>query len=94
MKNRYDINQFVKAITEQSVINGIVDRVRKKRKEMKLTQRDLANRSGVSYASIRRFESSGEISFSALLKIAKALGSLADFNLLFSNDTITNLKDL
>ena len=94
MKNKYDINQFVKTITEQSVINGIVDRVRKKRKEMKLTQRDLANRSGVSYASIRRFESSGEISFSALLKIAKVLGSLADFNLLFSNDTITNLKDL
>lgn len=94
MKNKYDIAQFVKTETQESVLSGIVGRVKEKRKKLKLTQQDLASRSGVSYASIRRFEASGEISFSSLLKIANALGCLAEFNLLFPNDTLTNLKDL
>ena len=94
MKNKYDINQFVNTITIASVSNGIVERVKEKRKKMKLSQQKLAIRSGVSYASIRRFETTGEISFSSLLKIANALECLADFNLLFPREKITNLKDL
>lgn len=94
MKNKYDITQFVKTETQESVISGIVERVKQKRKKLKLTQQDLTSCSGVSYASIRRFEATGEISFSSLLKIANALGCLAEFNLLFPNDTITNLKDI
>lgn len=94
MKNKYDITQFVKTVTEQSVLSGIVERVKERRKKLKLTQKDLASHSGVSYASIRRFETCGEIAFSSLLKIANVLGCLADFNLLFPNATITNLKDL
>lgn len=94
MKNKYDINQFVKTLTIESVLGEIVEKVKKKRKERKFTQQELAKRSGVNYASIRRFETTGEISFSSLLKIANALNCLAEFNLLFSSDKITNLKDL
>lgn len=93
MKNKFDISQFVSVLTEQSVLDGIVDRAKQKRKQLKLSQQDLATRSGVSYASIRRFESTGEVAFSSLLKIANALGCLADFNLLLSSETVTNLKD-
>lgn len=93
MKNKYDINDFVHALTEQSVLSGITERVKLRRKECKLTQQGLAKRSGVSYASIRRFESTGEISFTSLLKIADALNALADFNMLFSNEIISNLKE-
>lgn len=94
MKNKYDINQFVKTLTIESVLGKIVEKVKKKRKERKFTQQELAKRSGVNYASIRRFETTGEISFSSLLKIANALNCLAEFNLLFPSDKITNLKDL
>lgn len=93
MNNKYDINDFVHTLTEQSVLNGIVTRVKERRKEIKLTQRALAERSGVSYASIRRFESTGEISFNSLLKIASVLNALADFNILFSNEILSNLKE-
>lgn len=93
MKNMYDINNFVHTLTEQSVLSGITERVKQRRKECKLTQQGLAKKSGVSYASIRRFESTGEISFTSLLKIANALNSLADFNVLFSTEIISNLKD-
>lgn len=93
MKNMYDINNFVHTLTEQSVLSGIIEKVKQRRKELKLTQQGLAKKSGVSYASIRRFESTGEISFTSLLKIANALNALADFNMLFNNEIISNLKE-
>lgn len=93
MENKYDLNNFVHTLTEQSVLSGIVERVKERRKELKLTQHGLAQRSGVSYASIRRFESSGEISFNSLLKIASVLNALADFNMLFGNEIVCDLKE-
>lgn len=93
MKNMYDINNFVHILTEQSVLSGITERVKQRRKECKLTQQGLAKKSGVSYASIRRFESTGEISFTSLLKIANVLNALADFNMLFNNEIVSNLKE-
>lgn len=93
MKNTYDISTFVNTLTEQSVLNGIVEKVKQRRKELKLTQQGLAKKSGVSYASLRRFESTGEISFTSLLKLANALNALADFNMLFRKEIVLDLKD-
>ena len=93
MENKFDIGQFVGVLTEQSVVNGIVEREKKKRKQMKISQRELAQKSGVTYASIRRFETTGEISFSSLLKIAHVLDALKDFENLFKGQAITSLKD-
>ena len=53
------------------------------RKQLKLSQAELADRSGVSLGSIKRFEQSGRISFESLLKLAHILGRLADFEILF-----------
>lgn len=93
MVNKFDIGQFVGVLTEQSVVNGIVERVKRKRKQMRLSQKQLSQKSGVTYSSIRRFETTGEISLSSLLKMAHALDSLKDFENLFKGQTITNLKD-
>ena len=93
MVRTFDIGQFVNALTEESVLNNMVARVKKKRKAMKISQKALAEQSGVSYASIRRFESTGEISLVSLLKIAHALHCLNDFEELFKGSSITNLKD-
>ena len=93
MKNKYDLNNFVHTLTEQSVLSGIVERVKERRKELKISQKGLSQKSGVSYASIRRFESTGEISFNSLLKIASVLNALVDFNMLFSNEIISDLKE-
>lgn len=93
MKNKYDLNNFVHTLTEQGVLSRIVERVKERRKELKLTQQELSQRSGVSYASIRRFESTGEISFNSLLKIASVLNALADFNMLFGNELVSDLKE-
>lgn len=93
MEKKFDIADFVKTQTIQSVTEQIVEREKQRRKKMHLSQRDLANKSGVSYASIRRFESIGEISLTSLLKIANALDCLEDFNLMFKMPTVKSLKD-
>lgn len=51
---------------------------------MKITQKDMAERTGVSLGSIKRFEQTGEISFHSLLKIAFVLDCLDDFDQLFA----------
>ena len=94
MKNKFDISDFVDYLTEEKVIENLVNRVRARRKELKITQKDLAFKSVVSYESIRRFETTGEISLKSLIQIAKVLNSLEDFNKLFVHTQITNLKDI
>ncbi len=93
MEKKFDIADFVKTQTIQSVTEQLVEREKLRRKKMHLSQRDLANKSGVSYASIRRFESIGEISFNSLLKIANALDCLEDFNSIFKMPVVKSLKD-
>ena len=95
MKIKYDLSEFVDVTTVDSVKKVIVDNIKKRRKEKKISQKELSIRSGVTYASIRRFETTGEISFSSLLEIANTLDCLENFNRLFLKKLIiTNLKDL
>lgn len=94
MKNKFDISDFVDYLTEEKVIENLVNRVIARRKELKISQKDLAFKSEVSYGSIRRFETTGEISLKSLIQIAKVLNSLEDFNKLFVHTQITNLKDI
>lgn len=93
MEKKFDIADFVKTQTIQSVTEQLVEREKQRRKKMHLSQRDLANKSGVSYASIRRFENLGEISFNSLLKIANALDCLEEFNSVFKMPVVKSLKD-
>ena len=93
MKNFLDISEFVKTSTAQSVTEDLVKRFKKRRKESGMTQKELSLRSGVSYASIRRFETSGDISLSSLISIARVVKCLDDFNSLFCTPIIGNLKD-
>jgi transcriptional regulator with XRE-family HTH domain len=94
MNNKFDISDFVKVETEQSITTDLVKRFVKRRKEYGLTQKELSIQSGVSYGSIRRFESRGDISLSSLLKISSSIGCLSDFNQLFKNMIIQSIKDI
>lgn len=55
---------------------------------MGYTQHELAQRSGVSYASVKRFEQTGDISLVHLLKLANVLNRLIEFDTLFKNDDL------
>ena len=51
----------------------IAQNVRAVRKRRKISQKVLSEKSGVSLGSVKRFETSGEVSLHALIKIAIAL---------------------
>ena len=55
------------------------------RNSKKVSQQRLSILSQVSYASIRRFEKTGDISLSSLVKLALALQLYDDLDNLFSN---------
>ncbi len=93
MELKFDLSDFVDVLTIQSACVQLVNRMRHRRKQMKMSQRKLAVRTGVSYASIRRFETTGDISLSSLLKIANALDCLEEFTSLFPPVPVKNLKD-
>ena len=94
IKNTFDISDFVPAQSFTGTVYELVGREKEARKAKKLTQKQLAERTGVSYGSIRRFEQTGEISLLSLVKIANALDCLEDFNELFKKPPVTNIRDL
>jgi len=68
--------------TVQEVQTGIAARFKARRLAMNLTQRELAARSGVTWASLKRFERQGLIALESLLKLAVVLECLDDFDAL------------
>ena len=53
---------------------GVAERFRALRKAKKITLKEVTEKSGVPYSTIRRFESKGEIAFLAFAKIVSAIG--------------------
>lgn len=64
------------------------------RKQEKMSQRELSERSGVAYASVRKFESKGIISLESFLKICDALKRLKDFESILIPDDMQRKKSL
>ncbi len=65
--------------TPDSILGIVSKNFKQKRLEYNLTQQGLAFKSGVSLGSIKRFENTGQISLSSILKLAVVLDCLEDF---------------
>jgi transcriptional regulator with XRE-family HTH domain len=61
----------------------IADRMVRLRKRKKISQKELAARSGVSLGSLKRFEQRGEISLQSFTKLAIALEVEGELEALF-----------
>ena len=80
--------------TPADVAMQIAARVKARRLELNLTQEGLATRSGVKFATYRRFEQTGEISLKGLLQIGFALNTLSEFDALFAQKQYQTLDDV
>lgn len=81
-------------ITANDITHAVADRVRKRRRERKFTQVEMAKRAGMSLASYKRFEQTGEIAFRSLANIAIALNCEQDFDELFSRRQYTSVQEV
>lgn len=80
--------------TYSEINNDLAKRVIRLRKRKKISQSELASRSGVSLGSIRRFESEGEISLRSLTKIAITLEVEDEIDTLFTEVPYDSLEEL
>ncbi|HZL36515.1 MAG TPA: helix-turn-helix transcriptional regulator [Tepidisphaeraceae bacterium] len=72
----------------------LADRLKQERLALGYKQATLAKRSGVSLASLRRFEQTGEIALSRLLRLCHALGRLEDFDALLAAPVARSMAEL
>lgn len=86
------INLFQK--TPNEINKLIAQNIVNLRKRKKISQKELSKKSGVSYASIRRFESEGEISLSSLTKIAIALDVSDELEALFTEVPFDSIEEI
>lgn len=87
------MEEFIWETVEEINLN-LAKRVKKIRKRKKLSQQQLANSCHVSLGSIKRFESTGNISLLSLTKIAMELGCIEEIKSLFTNVPYLNIEEV
>ena len=80
--------------TPAEITLDLAKRVKKIRKRRKITQKQLADRSNVSYATLKKFEQTGQISLISLVKIAMELGLADEFKALFSQPVYLDIDEV
>lgn len=81
-------------LTPEQAGKRLAERIRALRLARGWKQSTLAKRSGVSLASLRRFEESGKVSLQSLLDLAFALNRLDDFDDLLQPPPASSIAEL
>ena len=87
-------SQFLNQQTPNEIAKSLADKIKKHRKRLKISQEVLAQKSGVSLGSIKRFETKYEISLQSFIKIAIALDLDNDLENLFTQKTYTSIDEI
>ncbi len=88
--NKYSIDKLPRDVRLE-----IAHKHKMLRKQRKLSQIELAERSGVSLGSLKRFETKGQVSLESLLKLVFVLGRLSDFkSVLKPNKNLKHIEKL
>ena len=80
--------------TAEELDQKLAGRIRNIRKRRSISQQKLADLSGVSYGSIKRFETTGQISLVSLTRIAMALGIADELRTIFSQVPYRNIQEV
>ena len=80
--------------TPQEMAFDAAKRFKEMRKAKKITIKKLSEDSGVPYSTIRRFESSGEISFLSLVKIVSTVGEDEEITNLFAKRIPASIEEI
>ncbi len=76
------------------VVAGIAARMKRRRIDENLTQRELAALSGVPYGTLRLLEETGKGSLETVVKIAFALGAEREFDAIFPPKAPQSIEDV
>ena len=88
-RGHLDLDDIFGEPTPKERMKALAKRLQVYRKKMSLTQVQLAERSGISYGSIKRFERSGDISLRGLWQICMVLECEDQLDSLFTKRKLT-----
>lgn len=77
-----------------AIAREIASRMKQRRLDLQLTQQALAQKSGVSLGTLKRFELSYEISLKHLLMLAVVLNATEGFLALFSQPQFVSIEEV
>ena len=80
--------------TPNDIAKELVEKIKQHRKKLKISQAQLASKSGVSLGSIKRFESKYEISLNSFIKILIALNLEQDLENLFTQKNYNSIDEV
>ena len=80
--------------TPSDVTKRLAVKIRSIRKRKNITQQQLAARSNVSYASLRKFEQTGKISLESFIKLTMELGLVSEINDLFERPVYNSIEEV
>lgn len=80
--------------TPEEINLALAQRLSRIRKRRKLSQQELSEKSNVSYGSIKRFETSGQISLISLTKLCVALDCADEIRNLFTNVEYNSIEEV
>ena len=87
-------NQFLNQKTPNEIAKSLTNKIKERRKKLRISQEVLAQKSGISLSSIKRFETKYEISLQSFIKIAIALDLDKDLENLFTQKTYTSIDEI
>lgn len=85
---------FLDGFNPHALAGLLALKVRQRRLALNLSQQTLADKSGVSLGTLKRFETRHEISLKHLLMLSVALQATEEFNGLFPESPFKHLDDL
>lgn len=80
--------------TPNDIAKELVEKIKQHRKKLKISQAQLASKSGVSLGSIKRFESKYEISLNSFIKILITLNLEHDLENLFLQKSYNSIDEV
>ena len=80
--------------TPSDVAIRLANKIKSIRKRRKITQKQLAGRSNVSYATLRKFEATGQISLESFIKLVMELGLKDELDNLFSSPVYNSIDEV
>lgn len=89
-----DIHNILDRYNPHNVAKDIAARAKQLRLAANITQQQLAQKTGVSLGSIKRFETTGLISLQNLLRIAVTLNAVDDFTNLFTHTNYSSIDEV
>ena len=80
--------------TAEEINLALAGRLRQIRKRRGISQQQLSDESGVSYGSLKRFETTGQISLLSLTKLAMALDCTEEIKKLFTDVPYLSMEEV